>query len=324
MNKFPSIEQYRTVVKCVRDDFNRISSPHLIPTLTFIGSPKLHGTNAGLRRFHDKIQPQSRERILDIDNDNHGFARFIFQIPESILHGLFDLLGTKENDITLYGEWIGGNIQKGVGLSNLPKQWVLFAYVIDGVYAPIQTNVHNHSASIYNIYEVQPFTIDIDFKNPEQASPTLEKLTLDVEQECPWTKHFGFTGIGEGIVWICAERPENTHLWFKTKGQKHSVTKVTKVASVDIEKVNNINACVDVILPEGRLRQGLNWLVNEDQSPHIPQNMGKFMKWVANDILKEETDTIEGNGFEWKDVVKVVNTRTREWYFNKMNEEFEQ
>ena len=43
MDKFTSIGQFRNVVKIVRQHYARIHADHLIPTLTFIGTTKLHG-----------------------------------------------------------------------------------------------------------------------------------------------------------------------------------------------------------------------------------------------------------------------------------------
>jgi hypothetical protein len=262
MEKFTSIEQFRNVIKMVRDHFTRINSPHLIPTHMFTGTVKLHGTNAGVRRLNNKFQPQSRERILDITSDNYGFANFIASLDVSLLNTLFDQIGTQEDDITIYGEWIGKGIQDTVAVSQLPgKQWVIFAAKKNGeYYSDVDTlDVKNlHEFSIHNIWEIPAFTVEVNFKTPETAVAFFEKYTLEVEEHCPWGLKFGIDGMGEGIVWTCAGRPTDESLWFKTKGQKHSKSKVKTVAPVDVEKINGIRACVELILPEGRLKQGLD------------------------------------------------------------------
>lgn len=327
MEKFTSIEQFRHVVKGVREHFNRISSPHLIPTLTFIGTVKLHGTNAGVRRFHGKFQSQSREQIIDVTNDNYGFAKYVASLDEGELHRLFDQIGYEvDDDITIYGEWCGPGIQENVAITLLPtRQWVIFAAKRNGEYVA-QINKLDTSRleanGIYNIHRVDPFVLEVNFKTPEKASPLFEQYTKQVEDECPWAKSFGISGLGEGIVWKCLERPTDSDLWFKTKGQKHSKSKVTTVAPVDVERVENIRACVELILPEGRLKQGLDVVLNQQKLEFTPQNFGAFMKWIAGDILKEESDTITENGFEWKEIVKEVNNKCREWYFTEMNKEF--
>ncbi len=324
MNKFTSIGQFRSVVKTVANRFNRIESPHLIPTLTFTGTVKLHGTNAGVRRYHGKIQPQSKEQLISVGSDNYGFAAFIAGIPTQTINSLFDKVWSDPDaDVTLYGEWTGQGIQDTVAVSQVPKHWVLFKALVNGIYVDFRqlSHVFDHDSQIYNIYEIEPFTVDINFKRPELCIPTIEQLTLDVEKECPWTKQmFGISGIGEGIVWTSDERPDDSELFFKTKGDKHSKSKVKKVATVDIERVTSINNLVDLILTNGRLEQGIDVLVNQQKLSIDPTNMGAYMKWIANDIIKEETDTIVGNGFVWTDVVKVINTRAREFFFAKMND----
>ncbi len=327
MEKFTSIEQFRHVVKNVREHFNRISSPHLIPTLTFIGTVKLHGTNAGVRRFHGKFQPQSREQILDVTADNYNFAKYVATLDQNVLNDVFDQIGNEpDDDITIYGEWCGPGIQDTVAISQLPtRQWVIFAAKRNGEYVA-QINKLDTSRleadGVYNIHRLDPFVVEVNFKTPETSVAEFEKYTAQVEEECPWAKSFGISGLGEGIVWKCLERPSDSDLWFKTKGQKHSKSKVKTVAPVDVEKVASMRACVELILPEGRLKQGLDVILNQQKLTYSPENIGPFLKWVAGDVLKEELDTITENGFEWKEIVREVNNKCREWYFTEMNKEF--
>ena len=320
METFTEIGQFRSVVKQVRQYYDRIQSPHLIPTLTFVGTSKLHGTNGGLRRKNGKIQPQSRNNIISVENDNCGFAKFISGIPESVLNELFDTISSNPDDeITLYGEWAGKGIQSGVGVAELDRFWALFAARKNGMMVPSVDGLDAPAHRIFNVADAGFFKVKVDFKNPEAAIVEFERRTMDVENECPFAKVHGVSGIGEGIVWRCVERPSDTDLWFKTKGTKHSNSKVKKVATVDIEKVNGINACVDLVLPQGRLDQGFDYF-RENQIDIDPKNMGQYLKWISGDVLKEETDTIQGNGFEWKDVQKVITVRAREYFFKKYNE----
>jgi len=76
MLKFPSIEQFKTINKHVRDSVQYHNT--LFPTIKFMGSVKIHGTNASFVRpvngTQDDIYFQSRERVLDIVQDNAGFC----------------------------------------------------------------------------------------------------------------------------------------------------------------------------------------------------------------------------------------------------------
>jgi hypothetical protein len=50
------------------------------------------------------------------------------------------------------------------------------------------------------------------------------------------------------------------------------------------------------------------------------RNMGKYLKWINQDTMKEEMDTIEANGLEWKDVVKQVTSKAKTFFMDKANE----
>jgi hypothetical protein len=49
------------------------------------------------------------------------------------------------------------------------------------------------------------------------------------------------------------------------------------------------------------------------------KSTGDFVRWVYNDILKEETDTIVESGLEPKDVGSAVSNKARKWYFDYLD-----
>lgn len=328
MKKFSSIEQFRHVVKTVQLYHERIGQVGKEPTLHFVGTVKLHGTNVGLRRSSSgKFQAQSRERIIDTTCDNYGFAAFVESIPEDKLNALFDKVSSsREDDITLYGEWIGKGIQDTVAVSQLDRQWVIFGAWIkradntdDEMYVQNDVAWRLDEYNIYNILDVEQYRITVDFKNPGDSLEDLEKRTKSVEEKCPWGAKFGVEGVGEGIVWVCEERPWDSDLWFKTKGEKHSSKKKSgkNIATVDPQKVESIEKCLDIILPESRLNQGLEHLKENNLDLEI-RNMGKYLKWIGQDVQKEEMDTIEANGLEWKDVTKQITNRAKAFFQDKL------
>ncbi len=139
-------------------------------------------------------------------------------------------------------------------------------------------------------------------------------MTLEVEAKCPWANKFGIEGIGEGIVWHLTSNPCDTSFIFKTKGPKHSVRKnpQNKVATVDVEKVNSVKECVDVILTENRMKQ----MIDHHKIDILPENFGKFLKAVSLDCIKEESNVLTANNLIWKDVSSTVSKRCRDWYFS--------
>jgi len=340
MIKFPSIEQFRTVVSNVNRHFNfvgldengeAIYDPTLPkPTITFKGTVKLHGTNAAVSfNAPSGMWAQSRENIITPEKDNAGFAFFAHSHETQFMRLFHDVAANEninmhKNSITIYGEWSGGNIQKGVGVCNLPKSFFIFgvkitphteseeelkanpAYWVDYTY--LRAPEHN----IYNIDDYPAYSIDIDFNMPQLVQNQLSDLTIAVEEECPVAKAFGFSGIGEGIVWS-AEFKGVVHR-FKVKGEKHSSSKVKTLAAVNVEKLEGIQKFVDYAVSESRFNQAIENVFPNDE-PIDVRKMGDVIRWVVNDVIKEEMDTMVENQVEPKEVNKYISAKVREMFF---------
>lgn len=337
MYPFPSINQFRNVVKTVReqacymgknDAGEAVFNPApTYPKLSFTGTVKLHGTNAAIA-FDDRGYTfQSRERVLTREADNAGFMAHMEQylVPISMLFQRIAELNNIQgmNDtIVVYGEWCGGNIQKGVAISGLPKMFVIFAVKINDQWVKLPRMSPNtfEFASIYLIQNYPSYTIDIDFEHPEEAQNQLAKLTEVVEACCPVGLAHGIEGVGEGIVWRCTSNPSSEY-WFKVKGEKHSASKVKTLASVDVEAVEQINDFVAMAVTESRLEQGLHNLINEQMKPFAMTSMGDFIRWVHQDVLKEEADTLQASGIDYKKLGSPIALAAKRWFTNKLNQE---
>lgn len=134
MHKFPSIEQFRHVIRAVRDraEWQGID----VPTLKFRGTVKLHGTNASISNVigSPEINFHSRSRTLTEGDDNMGFrTSFVNDLHKmKMLHTGFELFANDfflndQATVTIFGEWCGRGIQKGVGISNLDPTFIAFA-----------------------------------------------------------------------------------------------------------------------------------------------------------------------------------------------------
>lgn len=339
---FPSIEQFRSIIASINRSFNFAGFDEngdaiydhskLKPTLKFIGTVKLHGTNAGVcYNSQDGLWVQSRENIITPEQDNAGFAFFVESIKE-VFETLFFMIekrsgiDTKTNTISIYGEWCGGNIQKGVGITNLPKSFFIFGVKItphvdpndleavkaNPAYWVDHSDLGNSEVKVYNIMDFPTWEMEIDFNYPELVQNKLSDLTIAVEDECPVAKAFGFSGIGEGIVWSC-EYKGVVHR-FKVKGEKHSSSKVKTLAAVDTEKINSIKEFIDYAVTESRFNQGIEKTFTNGEPVDI-KKMGALMKWIIDDIIKEEMDTMVANKLEPKDIGKYVSTKVREMFF---------
>lgn len=334
MIKFPSINQFRNVVQHVRHkasyagvdaDGNVMYHPApKYPTLTFVGTVKLHGTNAAIVFSPSRgITFQSRERIISPGDDNAGFAEHFSKFTDSLraLAEDLDILGETpyESTLVIYGEWCGGNIQKGVAITVLPKMFVVFAVKVNDEWRSDLVHLCNvKEASIYSIENFPKWFKPINFENPEKAQNALAELTQTVEECCPVGKHFGQEGVGEGIVWRCVEDP-SPDLWFKVKGEKHSASKVKTLAAVDIEAMETMSSFIAYAVTDSRLEQGLQNLLNEQKKPFAMTSMGDFIRWVHNDVLKEESDTIMANGIEPKKLGGPIALVARRWFIDKLN-----
>jgi len=318
MIKYPSIGQFRDVIKAIRlkhdfqglDEYGHAIIEHRspYPSLVFEGTVKIHGTNAGIAKIGGKLYAQGRSRVLTVEDDNAGFARFVSKLPDDVVEAL-------PEGVVLFGEWCGKGIQKGCGIHQLEKRFIVFG-ARDLITSNWVTPALNLSLlNIYNIYGITQFprnSIYIDFNHPECSKEMLELLTESVEKECPVAKAFGVSGVGEGIVWVSKDKQYR----FKVKGEKHKVTKTKELAPVDIEKLATVEAFVEATVTNNRLAQGLSFI--EDSGLDIcMKNTGVFIKWVYTDIIKEEQDQLEGNGLCAKDVSKAVSVQARKYWFDK-------
>lgn len=321
MKKFPSIEQLRSIVRTVKqqhdyqgkDENGDAIYQHTsnYPKLKFQGTVKMHGTNASVVKYSDgRLEYQSRERVLSLEQDN---ANFMMSMVGKNLNSLFS--GIEFDDYcAIYGEWCGGNIQKGVALNGLPKMFVIFGIKVDDEWIDLPSWKHDNKNGIYNVLQFPTYEVEIDFNNPELIQNKLIEDTLAVEDECPVGKHFGVSGIGEGIVYKCTTNP---NLIFKSKGEKHSVSKVKTLNAVDVESLAGIQELVESVVTENRLEQGLGYLT-EMGIGISPKTTGEFLRWVVTDVLKEETDTIVVNQFDMKKVKNAVVNKARMWFLNKI------
>jgi hypothetical protein len=323
MNKFPSIESLRHIVKSVHGECSYKGQP--FPTIHYTGTVKLHGTNAGIRVTTNKVQPQGRTRILAPTSDNEGFA-FWASTRENIFRTIAETLAPDYDDVTIYGEWCGGSIQKKVALVNLPKHFVIFNILANGKYLPVvdidQFDVTGlNEQGIWFVAQAPHYTVEVDYSNPKVAAEEIEKFTLQVEEVCPWGKLHGVEGTGEGIVWYPTKFPYETSRWFKSKGLKHKKGgKAQKKVDVDPVKVEGLHRLVDEILPDWRLEQGISYL-RENNLELSMHSTGQYIKWIHQDILKEEIDVIQVNGFEWKEIVPIVSNRARLFWTDFLNKE---
>jgi len=343
--KMPSIEQFRNIVTNINRKYNFVDLDekgeaiydHSLPKpiINFKGTIKLHGTNASICfNSKDGLWAQSKENIITPKKDNAGFAWFAEtkkEVFETIAKDVADVyeLNLDNNTVSIYGEWAGKGIQKNVTISNLEtKSFFIFgakitphtenedelkekpAYWVDSSFLKSVEN------NIFNIEDFKTYSIDIDFNRPDLIIDELLELTLSVEEECPVGNAFGFKDIGEGLVFTGKFKDEIYR--FKSKGQKHSNSKVKILKSVDSEEINKKIELAQKVCPSWRLEQMLSETFNLINGGELDRSkLGEYIKSVINDIIKEEIDIISEAGFEIKDIGKYVSEIAKSFYFEK-------
>lgn len=336
---YPKIQQFRNVIATINrevtftgldDDGNAIYDPSIKkPTLTFTGTVKLHGTNASVCfNSQDGFWIQSRKNIITVEKDNFGFA-FFAESNKDTFCALFDniinkhKIDTKEFTVSIYGEWVGKGIQKGVGISQIEKSFFIFGVKISKPQGPDfnsywldSSELRKPECRIYNVNDYATFTVDVDFNSPESVQNKFIEITKQVEKECPIAKSFGIeNGVGEGVVWT-TEFKGNVHR-FKVKGNEHSVTKVKTLANLDVEKLKNIQEFVDYSVTENRFKQAIENVFGDSNLD--VKKTGDFIRWFVKDIASEEMDTMVKNNLDPKDVNKYISAKVREMFFKELN-----
>jgi len=339
-SSFTDIGQFKDTIRSIKmsaqfvgmgeDGEAIINREAKMPIVSFVGTIKMHGSNSGVGMDKDDdMWYQSRTHNVDIGKDNAGFAFFADARKDYFRDIILDIKkknNIKDETVIVFGEWCGGNIQKGVALNQLDKMFVIFSVKIvnpdneGNYYLPYEKwdSYKYPEQNIFNINDYEKFHIDIDFNSPSECQNQLIEITQKVEQECPVGKAFGVSGIGEGVCWTGFYK--GGRYVFKVKGEKHSGSKVKTLAPVDIEKINSIKEFVEYAVTENRLNQAIEQVFVTNSVEIDRKGTGDFLRWVVNDIAKEEMETMVENNLEPNDINKYISIKAREWFFNKVDE----
>lgn len=316
--KFSDIEQFHNIVKMVKN------YPELNPgVITYKSKVKIHGCNVGVRVSGGVVTAQSRNRDLSVTDDHEGFAKWVKANEAYFLENF------KNGDNLIFGEWCGPGIMGGTAINQIPnKIFAVFAIIYDygdnstsnePYYEvdPNQLNLHlaYHPKDIY-VIPWYNHTFQVNYLNDDlqPIADELSKLVDSIESCDPWVKEtFGVDGVCEGLVYYPHVDDYCTLALFdrfalKAKGEKHKVTKSKTTVQVDPEVLNSINEFVNYFVTDARVDQGVSVAGLE------MKNMGTFLKWMGEDVLKESADELESSGLTWDQVKAGVQKSAREKY----------
>ena len=248
-----------------------------------------------------------------------GFAAWA-TLKEEVFWRIYHKINVSGLTVKVYGEWAGKGVQSGVAVSNVEKFFYIFGVAVQDVDTMIWLKDYPSLTSvgdnILDARDVIEHKIVIRPDAPALVASELVDLTMQIEEECPVGKFFGYSGTGEGMVWEHITEGGN-RLAFKVKGEKHCTSKVKVLASVDPEMVKSVQEFVTYAVTENRMLQGFQEACDCDADL---KNTGKFLQWISKDIQEEETDTLEESGLIYKDVAKNVMNVARSWFFGRCEE----
>ena len=132
---YPSISQFRNVCHEVKrlaqfDGLDDSGNPIIdraasMPTCTFTGTVKAHGTNSSVCFQGEDHWCQSRNNIITPEKDNAGFAFFAESHIEEFKEIVKQVPHEEGEIVCIFGEWAGASIQKGVAISGLDKMFIM-------------------------------------------------------------------------------------------------------------------------------------------------------------------------------------------------------
>ncbi len=274
-------------------------------SITYRAKVKLHGTNAAVRVDTDgTVTPQSRNKSLNLENDNFGFAKWALE----------QVWPPYTEDYVVFGEWVGEGVQRGIALSKVEgRHFAIFAAKFQGdqeyLYDP------EALALTFPGHRVVPWfgpLLEIDMSGHETAAIAwLNEATAKIDAECPWTKsEFGVSGVGEGLVCYPVSTDHIEGLMFKVKGESHA-----KGGAAPAKVKPPISASVPEfaasVATEARFLQFF-----------VPgstiKDIGPFLGALCNDIKREATAEMEASQLDWKAVNPAVVKLAKEWFLGKL------
>lgn len=325
--RWNSIELLHNAVRTLNYLHDNLGHP--LPTVAYRAKVKLHGSNVGVQITDEGVFPQSRSQMLVGGEDYKGFAQWV--ASDRILE-YFRSLPT---GITIFGEWCGPGVEKGMAISQVPdKVFAVFGVQrgrgVDAeiIYVPeeISTILHGTREAMPTGMFILPWVgsqVNIAFGLPEDIernAETINEWVGEVEREDPWVKAtFGISGMGEGLVFYpvfehaTGNAERLAQLMFKAKGDKHR-TAGQRAAQAQATAADGVDEFVAQVVTEARLKQGVAEVCGGTAEK---RHTGKFMQWVEADVQKETVAELEASGLTWEQVRKPVQTKAREWFLGQ-------
>lgn len=301
-----------------------LANKHFHTEQRFYVKPKLHGTNASIViKPNGEVYAQSRKNVITPENDNAGFARWVesLDINTNLAHSTW----------IIYGEWAGTGIQKNDAVTQIGKK-AFFPICMRVIKNDGTEEVDHKPVFIEKILEVVGIDghpdihvipimaeLDISFSGDSEhlqaVENTINALVAQFEEIDPYINDlFGVEAPGEGVVVYPDVTDWDTYheLSFKAKTKSHSVNKNKSSASFKVEVSPDVFDFAERFATLPRFAQAVEELGIDIEM----KNIGQFLKWVNQDIIKESKDELEESELDWKQCSKVITNKARIWFMD--------
>lgn len=287
-----------------------------------------------LKEFDYKLPPTLRE-MEKINWSEHILGEYDEAILATKVISIESFCPEKDHQKIKYDITVEGNsnyfannilvhnsgVQAKVAISNIHKSFFIFGLKVpDKGWLPLDFELEDHP-NVFKITDFKTYEVEVDFDNPRLSQNKIVEMVEEVEAECPVAKMFGFSGIGEGIVFDTFFKDKR--FVFKAKGEKHvNKFKVKKLNKVDDAKLQLIQEVAEKVTPAWRLEQMWNEVFDiiNGGEPTIKKT-GDFLKAVSQDVIKEDLDILEENNLTMKDVGGTISKIAKRWFMEKLDEE---
>lgn len=304
------------------------------------GTIKLHGTNATLIfRNNNRTAPtfQSRNRIITLLSDNHGTVAHLSGagIVATLTNEIMRIHGSRSfTELMVAGELCGEGVQRGVAIACMERFFCIFAIRIDGVWVDMAkyASVAVPERRVYNIMNYRTWEVEIDLAGGTKAVyKQMTTYTREVGKRCPFAEQFvdaegaAIVGLGEGIVWTLI--PEERHdvsvkkelVNFKTKTERFSTRGKKPAVPLEAGVSERATRFVEYAVGERRLEQGVEYMREMGKTVE-KKSVGEFVKWVAQDAVREEKAAMEEMGADEKIVRTLVAGKAKQYWFKVCEE----
>lgn len=314
---FYKIKRFNETIKEIKQKYGVDTSQRVRIELT----PKLDGTNCAVVFLKDgTYYCQSKNRIISVDDDHHGFSKFV-KDNEADFFKLRDSLTETDEVLIVYGEFVGQGISKNHAICLTQHAFfIIDAFVVnEGVKEPIMFEESFVSDTIKNIRHFS--TVDIVETN--EARDYYKQLNERLRNEfeyCPVTYAlYGERGPLEGLVGeVSVYGPGGALFYFKIKNDDKIHNNLEAPLYKNMTQFAQL--AIDI-----RCQQAIDYMkeCHGDiwASDKMNEKIKLFTDWIVNDILAEDGEAYQKFGKNEASLKRVLMANAKKYFLDIANYE---